>query len=196
MKKIITFTLALMMVFALAACGDTGKTPSGSTGNTQTDPPSSQGGNTETPGGSDKADITTVAGWLTNWGLTENDLKCAHFTRLDKTSYNSETLEIKSVGAYCDTKLTEEEVRAWLGQLLAKLNSMSAEGKLVDNLHDNAELTVDYIIEKGETYLYTAIGNFTYNGKDTTAIITVTPNQLDDADPDEAMAACMIELYH
>lgn len=190
MKKILALLIAMMMVLSLAACGGNEENPSG--GGT-TDPGASQGSNDSTSGSSgdeEKADLTTVEGWLSYWGFTEDDLKPAHFTRLVQGKTNSDTREIKAVDAYVDTKLTEEEIRAWLEQVVSKLNSLSEDGKLL--LLNGEELTVDYLMEQ-EMRMDSC--SFEYKGKTAYALISV-PGGLDNEDDDMASAACTLQLRH
>ena len=81
MKKILALALALMMVLALAACG--GKTDPAPSGNGTTDPGTSQttdpgtsqqgGADENTP--ADSVDVSTLNGFLSQFGLTEDDIK-------------------------------------------------------------------------------------------------------------------------
>ncbi|GHU60167.1 hypothetical protein FACS1894171_0510 [Clostridia bacterium] len=203
MKKVITLALTLVLAFSLlAACGDgSSTTPSSNSGNSSTStPPASQSGNDTTPsnnGGNATGDLTTVAGFLAAFGLTENDLKCANFTRLDRTAYiideGPDYGKIKEVGAYISQKLTDEEVSAWLEQVINKLNSLSDDGKIA-NSHADAQgeaLTVDFIMNQ---QMYGGGGQYTYKGKTVGVTIFVVPGYLDNEDPDEAMAACTLRL--
>lgn len=193
MKKLLVLFLALIMVLSLAACGgnENSNTPSGSS---TTDPGTSQETPTTSIGGdTSKNDLTTESGFLAAFGLTEDDMKCANFTRIEKTSYNLETNVIGEVGAYISAALTDDEVETWLTKIIGKLNSLSDDGKITALYTgaDGAALTVDYIM--GKT-MKIAPGSYTYNGKQVSVIISVYPNSLDDADPNEAMAACLVDL--
>lgn len=202
MKKIMAIALIMVLaLFLLTACGGGDTTDSGGGDSA---PAVSQGGdenggasdsqtgdesNASVPSGS-SADLTTIEGFLSAFGLTEEDLKCANFTRLDITSYSLETYEIYDVGAYVSKELTDEEVRAWLDQIITKLGSLSDEGKIQNNLSDG-DLTTDYIMSQT---MYMGSGSYTYNGKGVTVMIAVTPGYLDNEDPDVAMAACTLSL--
>lgn len=190
MKKFLALALILAMVFALAACGgEKDPAPSGNTA----DPGTSQQP-TDEPDGGEEADLTTVTGFLTAFGLTEDGLiNCPNFSRLDKTTYSIDTGEIKEVGVYISEALTDEEVRAWLEQMLDKLKSLSDDGKVINNFSDTEgeELTVDYIMERS---MKLGLGTYTYKGKTVTVMITASPRSLDNADPDEAMPALSLKL--
>jgi hypothetical protein len=201
MKKLITIALALALALSLAACGEKTDNGGSNTGGNSNTPGTSQGGNTTTPGnngGNATGDLTTVKGFLSAFGLTENDFKCANFTRIDKTAYvideGPDYGKITEVGAYISKGLTDEEVKAWLEQIITKLNSLSADGK-VDNLFESGSaLTPEYIIEKSTGSIYQGGGYYTYNGKEVSVGICVIKNYLDNEDPNEAMAACTIGL--
>jgi len=193
MKKILALALALLMVLALAACGGTtDPAPSGS-GTQQTDPGTSQQGDNDTKPNNNTDDLTTVSGFLTAFGLTENDMKCAKFTRLDRTSYVLETNQITEVGTYISEKLTDEEVKEWLEQIIGKLNSLSADGKIANSHADaNGEaLTADFMMSQS---MIIGGGSYNYKGKTVGVVISVAPRSLDNEDPDEAMPACTLEL--
>jgi hypothetical protein len=197
MKRISAFALALMLALTLAACSS-GSTDSGATetqgGNNQTEAPAGEETQSteENDGGNDAADLTTIEGYLAAFGLTEEDLKPAHFTRLDATSKSIDSGVIKEVGAYVSQELTDEEVKAWLDQVLGKLGSLSAEGK-VDNVLADGDLTSDQIMSKS---MYLGTGAYTYNGKQVDVTIFVMPGYLDSDDPDDAMAACALQLTY
>jgi hypothetical protein len=206
MKKLLTLLTAVMMVLSLTACGgdDTSSTKTSSKNNSSSS--QDKGNSDSTPAGNDSdsgndnaggdetADLTTVNGFLSAFGLTENDLKCANFTRLDKTAHviteGPEYGKITEIGAYVSQKLTDEEVKAWLEQIMGKLNSLSAEGK-IDNLLSDEDLTTEYIMSEKP---YMGSGSYTYNGKKVDVMITVMPGSLDSDDPDDAMAACTLGL--
>ncbi len=193
MKKIITLVLALLMLLSLAACGE--KTPAPSMENTN---PSSQP--SETPGQQEQTrpngnenekadDLTTIEGFMKAFGITEDDMKCAKFTRIDKTSYNSDSGKIVEIGSFISEAMTDEEVRAWIEKIITKLDSLSDDGKVM-TLGDG-ELTVDYMMAKS---MKVASGSYKYNGKNVSVSITVFKGQLDNADPYEAMPACTLWL--
>ena len=191
MKKLLAITLVMVLAFSLlTACG--GNADTDTSGDDSTNPTASQDDN-QTSDDETIADLTTVDGWLAYWELTEDDLKCANFTRLDKTTTVISTGEIEEVGAYINKELTDEEVRAWLEKVISKLNSMSEEGKLANILKDGEELTADYIMEQN---MRIGSGDFTYKGKKVNAMISVMPGYLDSDDPNDAMAACTLELSY
>ena len=193
MKKIITLVLALLMLLSLAACGE--KTPATNGENTT---PSSQ--QTEDPGQQEQTqsdnkqneeadDLTTVEGFMKAFGISEDDMKCAKFTRVGKTSYHTDTGKIIEIGSYISEAMTDEEVRAWIEKIIAKLDSLSDDGKIMT--YGDGELTVDYIMEKS---MKGASGSYQYKGKNVAMSITVFKGQLDNADPNEAMPACTLSL--
>jgi hypothetical protein len=189
MKKSILLMLTFVLAISLVACGGGndnggGSTTTPSANNDTTNPPSNNGNNAT-------GDLTTIEGFLTAFGLTENDLKCANYNRLDITSHVIDTGVIKEVGAYVSKKLTDEEVKAWLDQIIAKLNSLSDDGKVERLLGDGEALTTDYIMSQT---MYMGSGYYTYNGKEVSVRISVMPGYLDNTDPNNAMAACTLNL--
>ena len=118
MKKILAILLAAMMVFALAAC-DTGDDPNPNKDN----PGTSQGGENNNGGAENNGgestnnsdnntetyDLTTVAGYLAQYGYSESDFSSTkNFTRMKSTSTKSSG-EIVNVGVYVSEGLTEDE---------------------------------------------------------------------------------------
>ncbi len=194
MKKTITLILALLMLLSLAACGE--KTPA--TNDESTTPSSQQ---TEDPGQQEQTrpddskdneeadDLTTVEGFMKAFGITEDDMKCAKFTRVGKTSYDTDSGKIVEIGSFISEAMTDEEVRAWIEKIITKLDSLSDDGKVM-TLGDG-ELTVDYMMAKS---MKVASGSYKYNGKNVSVSITVFKGQLDNADPNEAMPACTLWL--
>ncbi len=175
LRNVLAIAICLVAVTMFSACGEDDNKSSNNNGNN---------------GGTQTSDLTTVNGFLSAFGLAENDLKCANFTRLDKTSYSLSTNEIKEVGAFVSEKLTDAEVKDWLDKVIGKLCSLSAEGKIKNSIGDG-ELTTDYIMSQT---MYIGGGTYTYNGKKVSVTIAVTPGYLDNEDPDEAMAACKLSL--
>ena len=191
MKKLLAILIVLVLTLSLlTACGESGGTGSTGTGSAGT---GSDEGRGDLIDEDQAGDLTTVEGFLSYWGLTGDDLKCANFNRLDKVSYSLETGEIHEVGAYISAKLTDDEAKAWIEKVISKLNSLSAEGKLANILADGEELTADYIMAQS---MHIGSGDFTYKGKKANAMISVIPGYLDSDDPDEAMAACSLKLTY
>lgn len=197
MKKLISITLALVLVLSLSACGGSGGAPSQPENNSSPAPaPAGGGASAHTPapaGGGNAAaeDLTTIEGWLATFGLTESDLECAHYNRLDINSYVISTGVITEVGAMVSEKLSDEEARAWIEQVITKLNTLSDSGQIDNLMADGEALTADYIMEQ---QMYIGSGYYDYNGRTVVAMIAVMPGNLDNEDPDVAMAACSLGL--
>ena len=197
MKKLFAISLALVLMISLAACGGSGGSASNPpTNGSSATPNTDNDTSTATPapaGGADAADedLTTIEGWLATFGLTESDLMCAHYNRLDINSYVTSTGVITEVGVMISEALTDEEARAWVEQIIAKLNSLSDSGQIDNLLVDGEDLTADYIMEQT---MYMGSGYYNYNGRTVVAMIVVMPGYLDDEDPDVAMAACSLGL--
>lgn len=193
MKKFLALALAVLMLISLVACGE--KTPATNDENTT---PSSQ--QTEDSGQQEQTqpdskqneeadDLTTVEGFMKAFGITEDDMKCAKFTRIDKTSYDIDSGKIIEIGSYISEAMTDEEVRAWIEKIIAKLDSLSDDGKIMT--YGDGELTVDYVMAKS---MKVASGSYQYKGKNVAMSITVFKGQLDNVDPNEAMPACTLSL--
>ncbi len=144
-------TRALILALSLAACGGNDR-PSGGGGNNAATPPPSSSAPAQTPPGSTpesttesvsrggEPDLTTIEGFLSAFGLTEADLICANFSRLDIASQIIDTKEIREIGVLISQKLTDEDVKAWLDQILGKLGSLADEGS-IQNALDDGEMT-------------------------------------------------------
>ena len=96
--------LALLTVLSLAACGE--KTPASNGDNTtagsqQTEKPGQQEQTQKDNKNNEKTDdLTTIEGFMKAFGITEDDMKCAKFTRVGKTSYDIDTGKIIEIGSY------------------------------------------------------------------------------------------------
>lgn len=193
MKKILVLMLALLTGLSLAACGE--KTPASNGDNTtagsqQTEDPGQQ--EQTQPGGKEDEktdDLTTIEGFMKAFGITEDDMKCAKFTRVRKTSYDIDTGKIIEIGSYISESMTNEEVQAWIEKIIAKLDSLSDDGKIMT--YGDGELTVDYMMAKS---MKVASGSYIYKGKKVAMAITVLPGELDNDNPDYAMPACTLSL--
>ena len=141
MKKLFALLLAMMMVFALAACGDN-ETPSGSEGDkpgTSQGGESNNGGENNNNGGestnngdnnTETYDLTTVAGYLAQYGYSESDFSSTkNFTRMKSTSTKSSG-EIVNVGVYISEGLTDDEKTAWIDNFITLAESKSDDGKV------------------------------------------------------------------
>ena len=193
MKKFLALALAVLMLLTLAACGEKKPEPNGNNttpSSQQTEDPGQQ--EQTQPGGkeNEKADdLTTVEGFMKAFGITEDDMKCAKFTRIDKTSYDIDSGKIIEIGSFISEAMTNEEVQAWIEKIIAKLDSLSDDGKIMT--YGDGELTVDYMMAKN---MKVASGSYIYKGKKVAMAITVLPGELDNENPDYAMPACTLSL--
>ena len=176
MKKLLFLVLSLVLVFSHVACSENDSNTSGTSKTTDK-------GNTD--------NLTTIEGWLSYWNLAEEDLRCANFTRLDKTTYSSKTGVISEIGIYINKELTNNEVSAWLEKIISKLNSISEEGRITNYEAHDELLAADWIMSRT---LHIGSGEFTYKGKKVNTMICVLPDCLDSYDADDA--ACTIRLMH
>ena len=150
MKKIFALTLALLMIFALAACSnDTGKTPSGSTGTNTFG--TSQQGQTNTPDSSTPSgsvDVSTLNGFLAQFGLTEDDLKPTEgFKSFDYTVTDGKSYQgvVKVNMEWTDGANQKSVMSAWVHKVYDKSVAVSDDGKAY------TPYTTDvYTLESGE----------------------------------------------
>ena len=121
MKKLLA--LALVMVLALsllAACGDS----DGNSSDTPGDGDNTPGGGNETP------DTNTVAGYLEQFGLTEDDVKADGFTSFEGPD-----------GWLIKVNASAGQFDAWGKKVFDKTKSVSADGKCYTDMypHDTDE---------------------------------------------------------
>ena len=190
MKKLFALLLALMMVFALAACGNN-ETPSGSEGDK---PGTSQGGESNNGGENNNNgdnstgtyDLTTVAGDLAQYGYSESDFSSTkNFTRMKSTSTKSSG-EIVNVGVYISEGLTEDEKTAWVDSFITLVKGKSDDGKVYKYDYfkgiqtDEIEPAVDFATFGG-------VMAYKADGKTVVVELSVT-NGVDSDNPDDAMS--------
>ena len=190
MKKLLAILLALMMVFALTACGNN-ETPSGSEDDK---PGTSQGGESNNGGEStnngdnntETYDLTTVAGYLAQYGYSESDFSSTkNFTRMKSTSTKSSG-EIVNVGVYISEGLTDDEKTAWIDNFITLAESKSDDGKVYKYDYfkgiqtDEIEPAVDFATFGG-------VMAYRADGKTVVVELSIT-NGVDSDDPDDAMS--------
>lgn len=190
MKKLLAILLAAMMVFALAACGNN-ETPSGSEGDK---PGTSQGGESNNGGennnngdnNTETYDLTTVAGYLAQYGYSESDFSSTkNFTRMKSTSTKSSG-EIVNVGVYISEGLTEDEKTAWVDSFITLVKGKSDDGKVYKYDYfkgiqtDEIEPAVDFATFGG-------VMAYKADGKTVVVELSVT-NGVDSDNPDDAMS--------
>ena len=197
MKKLLAILLALMMVFALAACVNN-ETPSGSEGDkpgTSQGGESNNGGENNNNGGestnngdnnTETYDLTTVAGYLAQYGYSESDFSSTkNFTRMKSTSTKSSG-EIVNVGVYISEGLTDDEKTAWIDNFITLAESKSDDGKVYKYDYfkgiqtDEIEPAVDFAMFGG-------VMAYKADGKTVVVELSVT-NGVDSDNPDDAMS--------
>ena len=190
MKKLLAILLALMMVFALAACGNNEK-PSGSEGDK---PGTSQGGESNNGGEStnngdnntETYDLTTVAGYLAQYGYSESDFSSTkNFTRMKSTSTKSSG-EIVNVGVYISEGLTEDEKTAWVDSFITLVKGKSDDGKVYKYDYFNG-IQTDEIEPAVDFATFGGVMAYKADGKTVVVELSVT-NGVDSDNPDDAMS--------
>ena len=192
MKKLFALLLALMMVFALAACGDNNTTDpdKDNPGTSQSD---NQGG-TENQGGEENNggennetyDLTTVAGYLASYGYAESDFSSTkNFTRMKSTSTKSSG-EIVNVGVYISEGLTEDEKTAWVDSFITLVKGKSDDGKVYKYDYFNG-IQTDEIEPAVDFATFGGVMAYKADGKTVVVELSVT-NGVDSDNPDDAMS--------
>ena len=190
MKKLFALLIALMMVFALAACGNN-ETPSGSEGDK---PGTSQGGESNNGGennnngdnNTETYDLTTVAGYLAQYGYSESDFSSTkNFTRMKSTSTKSSG-EIVNVGVYISEGLTEDEKTAWVDSFITLVKGKSDDGKVYKYDYFNG-IQTDEIEPAVDFATFGGVMAYKADGKTVVVELSVT-NGVDSDNPDDAMS--------
>ena len=190
MKKLFALLLALMMVFALAACGNN-ETPSGGEGDK---PGTSQGGESNNGGennnngdnNTETYDLTTVAGYLAQYGYSESDFSSTkNFTRMKSTSTKSSG-EIVNVGVYISEGLTEDEKTAWVDSFITLVKGKSDDGKVYKYDYFNG-IQTDEIEPAVDFATFGGVMAYRADGKTVVVELSVT-NGVDSDNPDDAMS--------
>ena len=190
MKKLLAILLVAMMVFALAACGNN-ETPSGSEGDR---PGTSQGGESNNGGennnngdnNTETYDLTTVAGYLAQYGYSESDFSSTkNFTRMKSTSTKSSG-EIVNVGVYISEGLTEDEKTAWVDSFITLVKGKSDDGKVYKYDYFNG-IQTDEIEPAIDFATFGGVMAYKADGKTVVVELSVT-NGVDSDNPDDAMS--------
>ena len=197
MKKLLAILLALMMVFALAACGDN-ETPSGSEGDkpgTSQGGESNNGGENNNNGGestnngdnnTETYDLTTVAGYLAQYGYSESDFSSTkNFTRMKSTSTKSSG-EIVNVGVYISEGLTDDEKTAWIDNFITLAESKSDDGKVYKYDYFKG-IQAEQIDPAVDFATFGGVMAYRADGKTVVVELSIT-NGVDSDNPDDAMS--------
>jgi len=119
-KQFLALICALvLMVALLSGCGGSTTENASSSGNGATN--SSSG--TASNGASGKADTSTVAGFLSQYGLTEDDLR-------PEASSVAKLQDGDTVLFSASAQPNDEQRSAWLNKVAAKAKTLSDDGKL------------------------------------------------------------------
>ena len=200
MKKLLALLLVGMMIFSLAACGDNnttdpdkdspGVSQSGenndSQGGTENQGVEENNGGNNGDGNTETYDLTTVAGYLAQYGYSESDFSSTkNFTRMKSTSTKSSG-EIVNVGVYISEGLTEDEKTAWVDSFITLVKGKSDDGKVYKYDYfkgiqtDEIEPAVDFATFGG-------VMAYRADGKTVVVELSIT-NGVDSDDPDDAMS--------
>ena len=191
MKKLFALLLAMMLAFSLAACGNNDDNPSGSEGDK---PGTSQGGESNNGGEStnngdnntETYDLTTVAGYLAQYGYSESDFSSTkNFTRMKSTSTKSSG-EIVNVGVYISEGLTEDEKTAWVDSFITLVKGKSDDGKVYKYDYFNG-IQTDEIEPAVDFATFGGVMAYKADGKTVVVELSVT-NGVDSDNPDDAMS--------
>ena len=191
MKKLFALLIALMMIVSLVACGENTNTPSGSEGDK---PGTSQGGESNNGGennnngdnNTETYDLTTVAGYLAQYGYSESDFSSTkNFTRMKSTSTKSSG-EIVNVGVYISEGLTEDEKTAWVDSFITLVKGKSDDGKVYKYDYFNG-IQTDEIEPAVDFATFGGVMAYKADGKTVVVELSVT-NGVDSDDPDDAMS--------
>ena len=197
MKKILALALALIMVLALAACsgGNDTPDPSGSGTSQQEQPSNTSGNGSEQQSGSasdgDKThDLTTIEGYLAQFGLTQDFLKTPSFTRFNGNR-NLSTQQISGINVYQSAEMDVAQKEAWAKGVNDALVAASDDGKISSTPYA-IEYSLDVDYTKG-TLVFA--GTIQVNGKAANFTFSIT-NGLDSDDPDDSYPAATFGIQY
>jgi hypothetical protein len=152
MKRTLAIALALVLALSLAACSGGNSTPSGGSSttppanSTTTTPPADNtpsGGNETTPN-DNGGDTSTVAGYLAQFGLTEDDIKPENATEIK--------IQDGKLAITVSSTLTADQKKVWYTKLYNAISGISTGGKVkngslveITNIQDEVNKLVDAV---------------------------------------------------
>jgi hypothetical protein len=128
MKKVLALTLALVLALSLVACG--GGNSGNTGGNSSTTPPANSGTTTTPPAdntpdstpNNNGGDTNTVAGYLAQFGLTEDDIKPENATEIK--------IQDGKLAIAVSSTLTADQKKVWYTKLYNAISGISTGGKV------------------------------------------------------------------
>ena len=200
MKELFALLLAMMMIFSLAACGDNNTTDpdKDNPGVSQSGENNDDKGGTENQGGEENNggnngdgntetyDLTTVAGYLAQYGYSESDFSSTkNFTRMKSTSTKSSG-EIVNVGVYISEGLTEDEKTAWVDSFITLVKGKSDDGKVYKYDYFKG-IQAEQIDPAVDFATFGGVMAYKADGKTVVVELSIT-NGVDSDNPDDAMS--------
>ena len=196
MKKLLALFIALMMVFSLVACGDNNTTdPDKDNPGVSQSGENNNGGENNNNGGennnngdnnTETYDLTTVAGYLAQYGYSESDFSSTkNFTRMKSTSTKSSG-EIVNVGVYISEGLTEDEKTAWVDSFITLVKGKSDDGKVYKYDYFKG-IQAEQIDPAVDFAPFGGVMAYKADGKTVVVELSVT-NGVDSDNPDDAMS--------
>ncbi len=152
MKKLVAFALVIVLALSLAACGGNDK-PSNSSNSTST-PPASQGGTSTTPppsstpeaAPSDDVDVSTIEGFLSQFGLTEADVKPEG---AGEGSHKTEREGKRGRVSWIVEDATAEVKDQWIQAIVEKTKTLATDGKIYVDSYFEDEFSFTSIADTG-----------------------------------------------
>ena len=200
MKKLFALLLAMTLVFSLAACGDNnttdpdkdnpGVSQSGenndSQGGTENQGGEENNGGNNGDGNTETYDLTTVAGYLAQYGYSESDFSSTkNFTRMKSTSTKSSG-EIVNVGVYVSEGLTDDEKTAWVDSFITLVKGKSDDGKVYKYDYFKG-IQAEQIDPAVDFATFGGVMAYKADGKTVVVELSIT-NGVDSDNPDDAMS--------
>lgn len=184
LKKVLGIALAFVMVLSLVGCGnEENKSINDNGGNSQEQKEDNKGGKTEAN------DLTTVEGYLAQFGFTTNDFKFTKdFTRVGYASrmVRGDILYITEAAVFQSARKNTEEKQTWLEDFVELTKTKADDGKVYAYSIIDGVSTEEYVAKYNpDDFVYVTYMAYKLNGKTVTIMVSYN-NGIDSEDPDEA----------
>lgn len=187
MKKLLKLglgiTFAFIMMLSLTGCGNTENKPNNDNGNASGQKENNKDVKNETN------DLTTVEGYLAQFGYSTNDFKFTKdFTRVGYASRvaRGNVLYVSEAAVFQSARKNAEEKQTWLEDFVKLAKTKADDGKVYGYDIFDGVSSDEYVAKYNpDDFVYVTYMAYKLNGKTVTIMVSFQ-NGLDNEDPDEA----------